>query len=76
MSVVVEKIPAGVSGADLTRRRQLVMNMKKKPCIYGGVKYDSIKELASYLKVSRWVIDRAIKKGKYKGVKLEKVLDE
>ena len=65
--VKIEKIKAGVSGVDMTIRRQGLLNMKRKPCFYDGTQYDSLSALAHRLGVSKPTITRAVKAGEYRG---------
>ena len=65
--VKIEKIKAGVSGAEMIAQRQRMLNMKRKPCFYDGTQYDSLSALAHRLGVSKPTITRAVKAGEYQG---------
>ena len=74
-SIPIEKIPPGVSGIDRSKKSRLhnFGNVSKKPCVYDGVKYESQLALARKLGVDKTCINKAIKLGEFRGLRLERL---
>lgn len=70
----ITRYPAGMSGEDNTKARKKILNMNNKACSYDGVTYSSLSKLANKLGVSKPTITRAIRKGEYRGLKIERAL--
>ena len=69
--VKIERIPPGKSGLEDTKKSKRLKSMNKKRCFYDGQEFDSLQDLAKFLRVTNMVIYHANRVGSYKGVEIE-----
>ena len=71
--VEIIRCKPGESGEDRTAKRQKILGMHNKPCLYDGKEYKSLLALSHKLGVSKATVTRAIRKGEYKGTPVKLV---